>query len=226
MRPGFGVDLFIRESTHAQRDPSGSSVFRPYDGAMPLIDRAESVLVVVDTQPGFFAREEPEAAAAAASVARAVWLATVARLLDIPAVVTEEAPEREGATAPRLLERLAPDTPVLTKPTFGLAECPEIVHAIAETKRATAVLMGFETDVCVSQSAIGLKDMGFRVAVVADASYTQTACQHEFGLKRMAQAGIELVHCKGVAFEWMRTVEQAIEMTKAARELGDWPDSL
>src|SRR5437899_11770576 len=105
---------------------------------MPLIDPAESVLVVVDTQPGFFARTEPEAAAAAATVERAIWLATIARLLGIPAVVTEEAPEREGATEPRLLERLADDTAVLAKPTFGLAETPAIVHEILQTRRSTA----------------------------------------------------------------------------------------
>jgi nicotinamidase-related amidase len=190
---------------------------------MPLIDRADSVLVVVDAQPGFFADKDPEAAA---TVERAIWLATVARLLEIPAVVTEEAPEREGHTEPRLLKRLAPGTPVLTKPTFGLAECPDTVAAIRATGRGTAVLMGFQTDVCVSQSAIGLADLGVRVAVVADASYTQTAKQHEFGLRRMEQAGIELVHCKGVAFEWMRTVEQAIETTRAVRELGEWPATL
>jgi nicotinamidase-related amidase len=193
---------------------------------MPLIDRAESVLVVVDTQPGFFADDEPERGAAAATVERATWLATVARLLGIPAVVTEEAPDREGHTEPRLLERLGPDAPVLTKPAFGLAECADVVAAIRATQRPTTVLMGFETDVCVSQSAIGLVDLGFRVVVVADASYTQTAAQHEFGLQRMTQAGVELVHCKGVAFEWMRTVEQAIETSRAVRELGDWPATL
>jgi nicotinamidase-related amidase len=190
---------------------------------MPLIDRSETVLVVVDTQPGFFADEEPDAAAAAGAVEQAIWLATIARLLEIPVVVTEEAPDREGPTEPRLLERLGSDVPVLTKPTFGLADCPEVVHEILATKRSTAVLMGFETDVCVSQSAIGLRDMGFRVAAVADASYTQTAAQHEFGLRRMAQLGVEIVHAKGVAFEWMRTVEKAIEITGAAQKMGQTP---
>jgi nicotinamidase-related amidase len=190
---------------------------------MPLIDRSETVLVVVDTQPGFVAKEAPEAAAAAGAVEQAIWLATIARLLEIPAVVTEEGPDREGGTEPRLLERLGQNTPVLAKTTFGLAESPEIVHEILATKRSTAVLMGFETDVCVLQSAIGLKDMGFRVAVVADASYTQTAIEHEFGLRRMAQLGIEIVHAKGVAFEWMRTVDLAIETTGAARKMGQTP---
>jgi nicotinamidase-related amidase len=191
--------------------------------AMPLIDRDDSVLVVVDTQPGFVSTTDP---AAEAAVERSIWLATIARLLEIPAVVTEEAPEREGATDPRLLERLEPAAPVLTKATFGLAECPEIVAAIRATARGTAVLTGFETDVCVSQSAIGLLDLGLRVAIVTDAAYTQDSAQHEFGLRRMAQAGVELVHAKGVAYEWMRTVDLAIETTAAARKMGQMPHAV
>jgi nicotinamidase-related amidase len=185
---------------------------------MPLVDRSESVLIVVDTQPGFYAKTEPERSAALDAVEQAVWLAAIARELDIPAVVTEEAPEDEGATEPRLLERLGPDAPVLTKPAFGLAACPDIVHEVLQTKRSTAVLMGFETDVCVLQSAVGLKDMGFRAVVVADASYTHNDRQHESGLRRMAQLGVEVAHAKGIAFEWMRTVDVAIETTRAVSE--------
>lgn len=188
--------------------------------AMPLIDRDDSVLVVVDMQPGFVPASDP---AAEAALERAIWLASIARVLEIPAVVTEEAPEREGATEPRLLELLGPAAPVLTKQTFGLAASPEIVAAVRATARGTAVLMGFETDVCVSQSAIGLLDLGLRVAVATDASYTQDSTQHEFGLRRMAQAGVELVHAKGVAYEWMRTVDLAIETTAAARKMGRSP---
>ena len=181
---------------------------------MPLVDRAESVLVVVDTQPGFLAQAEPERTAARNAVEKALWLASIARELGIPAVVTEEAPDEEGATEARLLEVLH-EAPVLTKPTFGLAGSPEMVHAILETKRSTAVLMGFETDVCVLQSAVGLKDMGLRAVVVADASYTHDDVQHEFGLRRMAQLGVEVVHAKGIAYEWMQTVELANETRRA-----------
>ena len=185
---------------------------------MPLVDRSESVLIVVDTQPGFFARSEPERTAALDAVEQAVWLASIARELEIPAVVTEESPEDEGATEPRLLECLGPGVPVLTKPAFGLAACPDIVHEVLQTKRSSAVLVGFETDVCVLQSAVGLKDLGFRAVVVADASYTHNDRQHEFGLRRMEQLGVEIVHAKGIAFEWMRTVDVAIETTRAVNE--------
>ena len=42
----------------------------------------------------------------------------------------------------------------------------------------------------------------------------------------MQQAGVEITHAKGIAFEWMRTVDLAIETTRAVRELGLWPGAL
>jgi sugar phosphate isomerase/epimerase len=66
-----------------------------------LIERDDSVLVVADTQPGFYAYERTDAAEsaeAAATVERIVRTAGMAALLDIPAVVVEEGPGREGPT--------------------------------------------------------------------------------------------------------------------------------
>jgi nicotinamidase-related amidase len=51
---------------------------------MPLVGRAESVLVVVDTQPGFVDHEamgEMERTIASATVERIAWLARIADLL-------------------------------------------------------------------------------------------------------------------------------------------------
>ena len=96
----------------------------------------------------------------------------------------------------------------LTKPTFGLAGTPEILQAVQATNRPTAVLVGFETDVCVAQSAIGLKDRGMRVVVVEDAVFSPGE-MHARGLARMTAAGVELNHCKGLAYEWTRTVAES-----------------
>lgn len=181
---------------------------------MPLIERSDSVLVVVDTQPGFVDQD----ALGAAAVDRAAWLAAIAAQLDIPAVVVEEEPEENGPTVPRLLERLPEGTTVITKETFGLAECPEALAAIRATGRGTPVLVGFETDVCVSQSAIVLHDLGFRAVVVEDAAYSGTEQQHQRGLARMRHQGVEITHSKGLAYEWLRTVDFAARIIEAAGE--------
>ena len=193
---------------------------------MPLVRREDSVLVVVDAQPGFFAYDglsEDDAERAADAVTRIAWMAGLAALLDIPAVVVEEGPQRNGHTDPAVLERVPPGTPVIEKPTFGLAAHEAAVDAIRATGRGTAVLTGFETDVCVAQSAVGLLELGFRAVVLEDAAFTNSAQEHERGIARMTGAGVERNHCKGLVFEWLHTVDRALEDFPKAKALGTPP---
>jgi nicotinamidase-related amidase len=169
---------------------------------MALLDRDDSVLVVVDAQPGFLAVEAEPA------VERMAWLAALAARLGIPVVVTEEEPERNGATDPRVAHRLPVGTPVLAKPTFGLAATPEILDAVHATERGTVVVVGCETDVCVAQSAIGLRTAGFACVVVEDATFSPGE-MHERGLARVISEGVARNHTKGVTYEWLRTVDDA-----------------
>ncbi len=169
---------------------------------MALLDRDDSVLVVVDAQPRFLgAGSEP-------ALVRIAWLVSVAVRLGIPVVVTEEEPDRNGATEPRIAERLPADAPVFTKPTFGLAGTPEILGAVRATGRGTAVLVGAETDVCVAQSAIGLRESDVACVVVDDATFSPGE-MHERGLARIAAEGVARNHAKGVTYEWLRTVDDA-----------------
>jgi nicotinamidase-related amidase len=169
---------------------------------MPLLDRDDSMLVVVDAQPRFLAE------GAAPALDRITWLVAIAGRLGIPVVVTEEEPEQNGRTDARIAERLPGGTPVLTKPTFGLAGTPEILAAVRAAARQTVVLVGCETDVCVAQSAVGLHEAGFACVVVDDATFS-TGEMHERGLARIAGEGIARNHAKGVTYEWLRTVVDA-----------------
>jgi nicotinamidase-related amidase len=169
---------------------------------MALLERDESVLVVVDAQPRFLAAE------AEAAVERMAWLVAVAVRLHIPVVVTEEEPERNGETDVRVANQLPADAPVFTKPTFGLAGTPAILDAVRDTHRGTAVVIGCETDVCVAQSAVGLQANGFDCVVVEDATFSPGE-MHERGLARVVSAGVARNHAKGVTYEWLRTVEDA-----------------
>lgn len=167
-----------------------------------LLDRDDSLLIVVDAQPGFLA---PEAEPA---VERMAWLVAIAVRLAVPVVGTEEEPGRNGATDPRVQAQLPPQAPTFVKPTFGLAGTPEILAAVKATGRGTAVLVGCETDVCVAQSAIGLLQAGLAAVVVEDATFSPGE-MHERGLTRLAGAGVARNHAKGIAYEWLRTVDDA-----------------
>jgi nicotinamidase-related amidase len=169
---------------------------------MALLDRDDSVLVVVDAQPGFLGEGAERA------LERIAWLVAVAARLGVPVVVTEEEPERNGATEARIAAGLPAGAPVFTKPTFGLAGTPEILDAVRTAGRGAAVVVGAETDVCVAQSAIGLHEAGFACVVVDDATFSPGE-MHERGLARIAAEGIARNHTKGVTYEWLRTVADA-----------------
>jgi nicotinamidase-related amidase len=189
---------------------------------MPLIERSDSVLVVIDAQPGFSGTTGPAAAAAARSRAIIGWLAGVAAAVHIPIVVTEEDAAANGATDSVIIDRLPPGTPILAKGVFGLADEPEILAAVESSRRRTVVLTGAETDVCVAQSAVGLLDRGFRIVVVTDATFSP-GVMHELGLRHVREAGAELRHAKGVYYEWMRTLEGARGFRHDHPDLGSPP---
>jgi hypothetical protein len=105
---------------------------------------------------------------------------------------------------------------------FGLAACPDIMAAVRATGRRTAVLAGYETDVCVTHSAVGLGDAGYRVVVVTDAVYSPFGA-HRPGLARLRDLGVELVHCKGAYYDWARTLADAVAFEAADPRLASPP---
>jgi nicotinamidase-related amidase len=191
-----------------------------------LLDRADSLLVVIDAQPGFY----PSGLAIdrerhAAVTARVAWLVGVAAALGVPVVITEEDRARNGPTAAAVVRRAPAGTTVHAKHVFGLADQPEILAAVEATGRRTAVIAGSETDVCVAQSALGLQDRGYRVAVVADATFAPGAT-HEHGLRRLGDAGVTVIHAKGVYYEWVRTLAEARRFEAGHPDLAEPPGFL
>jgi nicotinamidase-related amidase len=187
-----------------------------------LLDRADSQLVVVDAQPGFY---PPGAAVDRTRVtdvlARVAWLAGVAVALGIPVTFTEEDAGRNGPTDPAVLAR-ASGSPVLAKHVFGLADQADILAAIEAERRHRVVLAGLETDVCVAHSALGLLQLGYRVAVIADATFAPGA-MHEHGLARMRDAGVTVMHAKGLYYEWVRTLAEARRFEAGHPDLAEPP---
>jgi nicotinamidase-related amidase len=182
-----------------------------------LVRVDDSVLVVVDVQREFLTKLSPGDAERV--VERIRWLAGVAGLVGVPVLVTEEEPERNGPTAAPIAERLPAGVRRRVKPVFDLAACPEIVADVRATGRRTVVLVGLETDVCVAHSALGLLELGYAVAVVADAT-SSPGTAHRFGLERMRDAGVAVLGTKNLFYEWVPTVEWANDLEERVRALG------
>ena len=177
---------------------------------MNLIRRDDSLLLVIDTQDGFYGDErlDIDRADFARCIERVAWVAGIASALEVPVVVTEEDPESNGATSPLVLARLPAGAPVLCKAIFAAGDNPAILAAIEATGRRTIVLAGLETDVCVAHSALSLTHRGYAVAAVTDALFSPAGA-HEHGLARLRDAGIQLLSAKELFYDWVRTVADA-----------------
>ena len=171
-----------------------------------LINADDSCLIVIDAQKVFFdklAEGEVEPL-----IKRMVWIVDIAVKLEIPVIVTAEYIEKNGSIIPELLEVLPPEIKIHDKMIFGLAADPDILKAVQKTNHNTAILLGLETDVCVAQSAIGLLESGYRVAVLEDA-VASPGKSHQYGLARMGSAGVLLSNVKSLFYEWVRTVDRS-----------------
>jgi nicotinamidase-related amidase len=171
-----------------------------------LLDAGDSVLIVIDVQGAFARKLAPSDARGV--VMRTGWLVAAAGWLDIPVIVTAEDVPRLGGAMDEVSQRLPPGAEIHDKMVFDLTGEPRIVRAIEDTGRHTAVLAGFETDVCVAQSAIGLLGLGYRVVALADCSGSPGTA-HQAGLARMAGGGVVVLSLRNVLYEWLRTVERS-----------------
>lgn len=189
------------------------------DSKKSLIDVDDCVLIIIDVQDHFLAKLPAERAELL--VNRVGWLMEIAKILHVPMVVTAEEPDHLDGFLPSLAEKLPPGTPIFDKRVFGLAGQPNILKAVQQTNRKTAVLVGMETDVCVSQSAIGLMQNGFQVVAVSDATDSPGG-SHEIGLERMKEAGALVTSLKVVYYEWIRTVSMSNTIDlEHGRRIGD-----
>jgi nicotinamidase-related amidase len=180
-----------------------------------LIEVNDSLLIAIDIQPHFVTKEsknEPNPL-----LQRMCWVIKVADWLGIPLIVTAEDISRTGNISGEVAEILPPKTKIYNKMTFGLAAQPDILEAVQQTRRKTAVLIGYETDVCVAHSALGLMDLDYRVAVLADATGSPGEAHH-IGLERIHHAGGIIVSAKSLYYEWVRTVAKALEFENSRIE--------
>jgi nicotinamidase-related amidase len=84
------------------------------------------------------------------------------------------------------------------------------------------VLVGMETDVCVTHSALGFVEQGRRVVVIHDAVFS-AGVSHGHGLARLRQEGIELMSAKELYYEWLRDLPTVLAFDAAHPDLASPP---
>ncbi len=162
---------------------------------MPLLNRADARLVIIDFQ----SRLMPAIQDGARLLANARRLVDAAGLLAVPVLMTEQNPAGLGGT----VAELAGSGPVVAKMSFDCCAEPAFLEALASDREL--VIAGCEAHVCVGQTVLSLLALGRRVVVVRDAVGARAAESKEAALTRMERHGAEIVTTEMVVFEWLRS---------------------
>jgi nicotinamidase-related amidase len=163
------------------------------------LHRDRSLLLVIDIQT----RLAPHIADHQRLIDRSQALLDAAELYGVPRLLTEHCPEQIGPVIEPVRVRFA-DSEIFVKTQFGAADHPGFMALLQASGRTQVVTVGMEAHVCVLQTALGLRDKGYEVAVVADAAGSRAARQteRELALRRMEVAGCVLTGTETVLFEW------------------------
>ena len=168
-----------------------------------VADATRSLLVVVDVQRSFMKGiHEAERV-----LDRSSFLIKVARLLDIPVIVTEQYPDRMGGTEERILPLLDPASAPVGKMSFSCCGEGSFMEEIRRYDRLQAVIVGIETHICVSQTAHDLLSYGYEVIVCPDAVSARSLDRHKLGMERIRDGGAAPAHSEAVAYEWMGSAD-------------------
>lgn len=166
---------------------------------VPLIDRLDSLLMVVDVQEKLFpAVQDPEGIEKTISA-----LIDAAAAMEVPVVFTEHCAESIGPTIGALKNRAPDDAQVLSKVHFRATAEDDILDTINTLGKNQIVLTGTEAHVCVLQTAMGLLDNDFDVFLVADAIASRSTRDRDMAMTRLADAGAKIVTAEMVIFEWL-----------------------
>lgn len=152
--------------------------------ATPL-DSNRALLVVIDLQdkllPVIDERERV--------LRNSLLLLRLARVIDLPVVLTTQYRKGLGDIAPEIVQAAPPEAP-LDKTAFGCFGSPEFESRLAaHAGRDQLVVAGIESHICVAQTVLGALGRGLAVHVATDAVGARTAENRAIGLRRMEAAG-------------------------------------
>ncbi|GEO81862.1 hydrolase [Pararhodospirillum oryzae] len=133
-------------------------------------------------------------------------LVRAARAMNVPIVVTEQYSKGLGPTMHDLRVDL-PEDAILEKTHFSAAREPVVQARLDALGRRRAVLCGIEMHVCVTQTALGLKDMGWDVFVVEEACSSRHPDSIKIARERLTTQGVPLLSVEMVLFEWLTNKE-------------------
>ncbi|MFV1976532.1 MAG: isochorismatase family protein [Candidatus Scalindua sp.] len=132
-----------------------------------------------------------------------IALCNMAKVLDLPSVVTASAPDGQNGPLMPEITKILDGKVIERKGEINAWDAPEFREAIEKTGRKKIIMAGIVTDVCLMFPAISAVAEGYDVYAVIDASGTWNKTVQEAAMLRMTQACIKVSTWASVLAEIM-----------------------
>ncbi|EOA3781993.1 hydrolase [Vibrio vulnificus] len=164
-----------------------------------MLEKEKTGLIVVDVQ-GKLAQMVDQSEQMINNITK---LIEGAKQLALPIIWLEQIPENLGATVAPIANALEGYQP-FHKSTFSGCGTATISNAIQACKVEQWLLCGIEAHICVYQTAVDLKQMGYQVEVVTDCVSSRDPQNKALALRKFEANGIGLSGLEMALFELMR----------------------
>ncbi|HCH4001966.1 hydrolase [Vibrio parahaemolyticus] len=162
-----------------------------------MLSKGNTGLIVVDVQ-GKLATLMHESDALIENITK---LVKGAKALDLPILWLEQNPERLGPTAEPIREVLESTHLPITKYTFDGCKEATFKVAVENAKVDTWLVCGIESHICVYQTAISLRQSGYRVELVTDCVSSRTSANKALALAKLTANGVVLTGLEMCLYE-------------------------
>jgi len=162
-------------------------IIEPISRSKNLINLKDCIVLIIDVQPifmdGLTINEQSE------FIHKCIHIIKLCQTFNIPLMATAEDIQKNGSLPDDIQKLLNPQEQIFDKFIYSCWGQKNIQKAIRGINKSVCIICGFETDVCIMQTAIDLLDNGFKVVVLSDMTFSRNKTEHEVGLKRMEYHG-------------------------------------
>jgi nicotinamidase-related amidase len=164
-----------------------------------FINEHDTALLIIDIQDKLAAAMRHKEQV----VYNCLHLIELAKLLQIPILVTEQYPKGLGPTLPEIKEALPVYAP-FEKMAFNCCLETGFLEKVAALGRKKLILTGMETHICVLQTSLGLLKEGYAVHVIQDAVCSRKKNNFTTGIELMDRAGAVITGTETVLFQLLQ----------------------
>ena len=166
---------------------------------MNTLSAENSLVLIIDIQERLVAALNKDTI-----IANAVKVASAAKFLNIPVLLTEQYPKGLGHTVKSLCDVIPEGRKKKKKTYFNALLEDGMLDKIKSYGKKQIVIFGIETHICVHQTASALVEAGFDVYVIKDACASRNKYEFKQGIDAMMANGVKISCIEIALFEWLK----------------------